>query len=627
MEAGIRTLIDVTGAQKIKRSAAWLAALPFVVLFLWKANEGFRAWPYHWGADDAYYYAYNSSILLDRDLDFDNQYRLSNLDQKMDPVFRNKRTATGKVPNIFPVGPALLWTPFFLAGHAIAWLIHVVGGSVSMDGYTRPYVQAVLTGNVLYAFAGLYLTCILLARFYPMKIAMVSTLGLWLSTWMFHYSRPFLNSEAPGLFAAAALLLLYFKHECCWRVPQDARRFGTLFLLGLAGGIAGLVRYETLAFSLIPAGFLLWSLRKPDISNVTALLSFAAGVAMGVLPQLIVWQILNGSWTGQLGGEFLPRWNDPYLLHTLFSARNGLFTCSPVVILSAAGLLFFAKQHPRWGSLILLLLGFQMYLNASMNDWWGAAAFGARRFANCFPLFAIGIAALIHALHARSSRLALITLPVILALAALNIHLESLYRNGKYEHEHAVPFSRILQPYPWRVYRPLLLGLELPVRWAYNVRFGIPILQPDLGLFIGEDVLFYQRSRGDLITGADDPLFGAGWDPQSSSWNGMSVRWMNGSSATLRLPLFFQRKKNLLVQMKMFPEHPAERLRAEFSMSGRIIASKKIEETTGDIWFRLIRRDYSQEVCLMQVRAYQPGGANGEPPRLALAAISFTEDN
>ena len=36
-----------------------------------------------------------------------------------------------------------------------------------------------------------------------------------------------------------------------------------------------------------------------------------------------------------------------------------------------------------------------IYFNASIQDWWGSAGFGGRRFDGTLPLFALGVAALV----------------------------------------------------------------------------------------------------------------------------------------------------------------------------------------------------------------------------------------
>lgn len=66
------------------------------------------------GSDGTFYYAYLPTIWLDGDLDFTNQYRYL--------IGPGREAIAGFTPrglpvNAYPVGPALLWSPFFLAAH------------------------------------------------------------------------------------------------------------------------------------------------------------------------------------------------------------------------------------------------------------------------------------------------------------------------------------------------------------------------------------------------------------------------------------------------------------------------------------------------------------------------------
>jgi hypothetical protein len=77
----------------------------------------------------------------------------------------------------------------------------------------------------------------------------------------------------------------------------------------------------------------------------------------------------------------------------LFSSRHGLFIWSPILILGCMGLPAFVKREKLLGLSLLLVLVFQLYLNSIVDDWWAGTGFGARRFDNCLPIFALGIAA------------------------------------------------------------------------------------------------------------------------------------------------------------------------------------------------------------------------------------------
>jgi hypothetical protein len=65
--------------------------------------------------DGTYYYAYLRSLILDQDLDFTNDYQLLG-----NPLGATTVELTKRPGNLFTIGPALFWTPFFLVGHLLS---------------------------------------------------------------------------------------------------------------------------------------------------------------------------------------------------------------------------------------------------------------------------------------------------------------------------------------------------------------------------------------------------------------------------------------------------------------------------------------------------------------------------
>jgi hypothetical protein len=49
------------------------------------------------------------------------------------------RTATGHLENYFTIGPAILWSAFLLAAHAVVLVARVFGARVAAAGFSSPY--------------------------------------------------------------------------------------------------------------------------------------------------------------------------------------------------------------------------------------------------------------------------------------------------------------------------------------------------------------------------------------------------------------------------------------------------------------------------------------------------------
>ena len=79
--------------------------------------------PRVYGADEIKYFATLRSLLVDRDLHYENEYAHF---IERDPVahaglvpFRDGATATGYRLNDAPIGTALLWAPFYIAADGV----------------------------------------------------------------------------------------------------------------------------------------------------------------------------------------------------------------------------------------------------------------------------------------------------------------------------------------------------------------------------------------------------------------------------------------------------------------------------------------------------------------------------
>src|SRR5258706_7519188 len=68
-------------------------------------------------SDGFYYFAYLRSLAFDRDVDFMNDYRMLGLGDK---TYLFQPTKTGHAESAWTIGPAIVWSPFFAAGHLVA---------------------------------------------------------------------------------------------------------------------------------------------------------------------------------------------------------------------------------------------------------------------------------------------------------------------------------------------------------------------------------------------------------------------------------------------------------------------------------------------------------------------------
>ena len=343
------------------------------------------------GIDPVCYYSYLRSIVFDGDLDFENEYRA--LDET-GVLLSYPHTPLGRRPNGFSIGPAMAAAPFFLAAHGLVSLT----GIAPADGYSPPYHVSCFMALALYSLAGLILLFKWAREFFKPEAALAGVLFTWFSSSAVYYAYP-ITFMPHSISAFFVILFLYYAYKSRGQV-----RRGRWILVGMLAGAMSLMRWQNSLFVLFlfPDVISLHRERKRLLSRNLGL--FFLSTLVIFLPQLIAWWRLYGRpFTVPQGGGFL-LWARPMIVKILFSTFNGLFTWTPITLVGLFGLFLWMRKDGRRSVPILLFILFllQLYLNSAVVDWHGSWGFGMRRFLNCLPIFALGLAALVETLRKRS---------------------------------------------------------------------------------------------------------------------------------------------------------------------------------------------------------------------------------
>lgn len=462
-------------------------------------------------SDGFYYFSCLRSLAFDHDADFTNDYRLLGLGDK---AHLFTPTPTGYAQSAWPVGPAIVWSPFFAAGHVAArWLDATGRADVALDGTSFPYRQAVVIAGLFYALLGSWFALRFARLFTDGRTAAASVALVMGGSFMLWYAlvEPTMT-HAPSMAAVAGFAWF-------WAATLGRRRFWQWVLLGAVAGFIGLVRWQNVLFALLPACdalVLLWrTSRARDWhgarSTALAGLAFTAAAVLAFTPQLVQWKAIYGHYLAVSPIGPAMRFAAPHVVETLFSSRNGLFAMSPVMYVAAIGLVAFAWRRPAAGVPLVIAAAAMTYFNASVQDWWGSAGYGGRRFDGVAALVVPGMAmsvAGIRAFTMRRPRLVVGALAVVAVvwnvtyLAAVNAGVASpagatdFGRVGAYQAETIVddighPFS-----YPASLWFALANGVR-PSAYDY------------LGSgFLGDPLQPYGRINFDET---DARLVGDGW--------------------------------------------------------------------------------------------------------------------
>ena len=342
------------------------------------------------------HYVQLRSVVFDGDLQFLNDYAgLYRVDeQAMSGAAAWKTTPTGHIRNYMPVGPALLWAPLFLLVTAAIALLNAGGLAYPLDGFARVFQSTAGFSGILAATAGTWIAFRTSAALFDRRAAIVATLAVWLASSAVYYSliSP-AYSHAASILAVSAFWLAWIRT----RDRQDARRY---VVLGLLAGLAALMRWQDAILLAIPALDMAWHRRALGVAGIAwRLAACAAAAVFAFIPQMIVWHVLYGQTLTVPQGPGFMRWSEPALLATLFSDNHGLLTWTPIVALSLVGLVPLVRRDGLVGTAAVLFLLASWYVNSSVADWWAGEAFGARRFLSCYPVFVLGLTALLHSLR------------------------------------------------------------------------------------------------------------------------------------------------------------------------------------------------------------------------------------
>jgi len=242
------------------------------------------------------------------------------------------------------------------------------------------------------------------------------------------------------------------------------------------------------------------------------------------------------------------RWSEPHLVDILWSSRNGLFSVSPVLYAAAAGLVGFVKRERRFAVAALGAFVAMIYFNACIQDWWGSAGFGMRRFDGVLPLLAVGLGVsaqwLIGAVRRHP---ALVAAALLGALVLWNVTFMAAAVSGAARIGEAVSFGELASHQVRIAHRWFGYPFSYPINLLFALRNGVSPARYDL-LGVNRMLSDPLRPYGRIDVGLDDEaMLGDGWHAAERDGDA-TFRW-TGTSASLLLSL--DRAADLVVRLRL----------------------------------------------------------------------------
>lgn len=334
------------------------------------------------------YYQYLPAVFIHGDLDrqdwlagVDSTYHVIGtvgLYQVMDLPNGNRATK-------YLCGIAEMQAPFFLFGHWAAGVLHV-----PQDGFSRPYQWAIALSTLFYCILSLFLLRVVLKRYFKdATVAVVIVLSVLATNAVQYISVD--NAQTHGYLFAVYVLVLWATVR--W---HERPRIRTAVLIGACIGLATVARPTEAIMLFVP---LLWNTGTSAeaaakwalVRKHWAHVPWAIGAAfVMVLPQLIYWKEVTGSWVFDVGSKWdflMPH------LRVLFGGEKGWFIYTPITLFFILGL-FHMRQRPwRWSVLVYTLLN--LWIITAWHDWHYGGSYSARALVQSYPVLALPFAALI----------------------------------------------------------------------------------------------------------------------------------------------------------------------------------------------------------------------------------------
>lgn len=532
--------------------------------------------------DGIYTYVYVRSLVLDRDIDFSNDYALLG-NPHHQPV-----GPSGLPQNRFTVGAAVLWTPTFLIGHLWDLALGAWQGDLAyVDGTSTRVQRITLFGSLIWGFGAIVLSVKLAATWIDVRAACLAGVLLATATplpWYMVMQPSW--SHACSAFAVAAFVYVWYR-------DRTSRGIRGWIVLGALAGLMALVRPQDVIFASLGIWDLVVAGRRALRSDASARRVFVRDAALFFAtatlvfaPQLLIWKALYGAPFVIPQGESFMLWGESKWIEVLSSSRNGLFAWTPSVYLGVVGLGMMAwtrRDDGRRIALTLLVLFLaQTYVNGATHDWWGGWAFGGRRMLDCSIAYGLGLAFVLERgwlAILRWRRWVLASLPVggVLVLASLNLSMMADYFRADLSRGESQSMVGATRRWAERTIDGVdrIVGHpgSVPTNWVFAWRARVPPGRYDLAS--GQE-LGPRRGRvepWDRLSAGDPRWYMHGFG-EAVRLYGESASWVDGTLGTLALPMRTASSHRLLVRLR--PAVSGARVR--ITVGGHVVFDEVLAE-------------------------------------------------
>ncbi len=406
----------------------WLIVLVIAFSHILLPKWDYEFYTNELGWDVLSYYLYLPLTFIHNDICIKDFTIITTLFEKYHPsetFYQAFQIQNGNYVLNYTLGFALLFSPFFFIGHIWALL-----SNYPADGFSFPYHFSIATGVMIYILAGIFILRKVLLKYFTEKVTSVVLIFMLLGTNYFHEAVQDYMMPHAMLFTFYALFIyLVIK----WHEKPKAR---TAFFIGLSFGILFLCRQSEVLAAIV---ILLWGVHNKETFQAKIILvkenyghvlwMIAAGFIV-VIPQMIYWKTVTGSWIF-FSMERTEGFNllAPHIWESLFSFKNSWFIYTPMIIFAWLGMISLYRRKRELFYPIFLFAIVNFYLLSSWLAWWNGGGFGMRYFVESYVLMSIPFGFFIQGLFERWKSVQVLVIILMVGFMALN-----LWQTWQYAH-------------------------------------------------------------------------------------------------------------------------------------------------------------------------------------------------
>ncbi|GEM_PF-374350 len=454
--------------------------------------------------DDYGYYAYLRSIFFDGDIDFSNEKFYIHIEGF---------TETGYVFNNWQIGLSVLFFPFFLIGHIWAIILNSLNYSVSLDGYSFPYLMSTALASQTYLFLGILLVYQINRKFFSQGVALFSALLTWLASPMIYFSFIRQRMAHTAEFFVSALFIWV------WIENRDSSDKWKHAMLGGILGFLGVIRITALGIGIL---YLVDQLRKIIKKNEKkfSLENFSYFITFWFLTfslQFLTWYKIEGYPLPVYNINFNIGYSGSYSLKLIFDNsvnffigfKWGLLWSSPIIIIGVFGLIWGRNLISFRMPMIMTVLAYfflVIYVFSTL------ASYQYRYLSPIYPLVSLGLCFILNEAFKKRSLQALVLIfafAFVFAQYFLLIQYKVIipYKDNEFSIKALSNIPTILTSQPDLLLRSSnffkLLSLDLEFDWSYK-EFSYFIFYPLLQLIfaiLSYKVFYKIESYGEKFKG------------------------------------------------------------------------------------------------------------------------------